>query len=129
MEVRDGNLYAASAIAQALDRQLASSERRDVRIGLTFRDRAGAICRTFTSAGSNGLACRDDGRWKLQGLFAAPEGQSTDYRMAAAADPQLMGLVDERIAGEPFDAEQEKSAHARGCDDALLTPHRLRRFT
>jgi hypothetical protein len=113
VEVRDGGLYAASAIDKALDNQLASVAAGEVRIGLTFRDRAGAICRTFTAAASTGLACRDDERWKLRGLFASPEGQSSDYRMAAGADPQLMALVDETIAGEPFDAKQEQAAKAR----------------
>lgn len=114
VEVRGGSLYAASAVSQALDNKLASAAAADVRIALTFRDQGGAICRTFMSEASSGLACREDGRWKVQGIFAAPEGQRTDYRMAAASDPQLLALVDERIAGEPFDAEQERSALARG---------------
>jgi hypothetical protein len=111
-EVRGGSLYAASAVDEALDTQLASAAGGDVRIGMTFRDSAGAICRTFTAQASSGLACRDGGGWKLRGLFASPEGQASDYRMAAGADPQLLALVDETIAGEPFDAEQEKAAKA-----------------
>ena len=114
VEVRSGRLYAASAIDRALDKQLASAATGDVRVSLTFRDQAGAICRTFQANGSSGLACRDDGRWRLRGLFAVPEGQATDYRMAEGADPRLMNMVDQSIAGEPFDAAQEKAAMEKG---------------
>jgi hypothetical protein len=85
-----------------------------VRIGLTFRDQSGAICRTFTGEQSSGLTCRDGSDWRLRGLFAAPEGQAGDYRMAAGTDPNLAALIDSTIAGEPFDAAQEQAAKARG---------------
>ena len=42
------------------------------------------------------------------------EGQGGDYRMAAGDDPRLAALIDETIAGEPFDASQEKAAQAKG---------------
>ena len=114
VEVQDGKLYAAAALDRALDTNLASAPTGDVRIGLTFRDRAGKICRSFTDAASSGLACRTDGRWQLRGLFAAPEGQGSEYRMAAGMDPNLAGLVDATISGEPFDAAQEKSVMKKG---------------
>jgi hypothetical protein len=113
VQVRNGDLYAASAVAHALNTQLASESSGNVRVGLTFRDRQGAICRTFQAEASSGLACRDERRWKLRGLFAAPEGQDSDYRMAAGADPRLMDMVDQSIAGEPFDAAQEEVALRR----------------
>ena len=53
-------------------------------------------------------------RWRLKGLFAAPEGQSSDYRMAAGMDPNLAALVGSTITGEPFDAAQEKAAKDKG---------------
>lgn len=115
VEVRGGEIYAAGAIDQALDRQLASAgPDGDVRIGLTFRDQSGVICRSFEGAAASGLACRDDGDWRLRGLFDAPESTETDYRMAAGPDPRLMELVDSAIAGEPFDAAQEQAARERG---------------
>jgi hypothetical protein len=113
IEVRGGSLYAASAVDRALDTQLASESSGNVRVGLTFRDRQGTICRTFQAEASSGLACRDRGRWKLRGLFGAPEGQASDYRMAGGADPHLMDMVDQSIAGEPFDADEEKIALRR----------------
>ncbi len=114
VEIQGGRMYAAAALDDALDTQLASAAQGDVRIGLTFRDGSGAICRSFADAGSSGLACREAGKWQLRGLFAAPEGQASDYRMAAGGDPNLGALIDSTIAGEPFDAGQEQTAKAKG---------------
>ena len=115
VEVQDGRLYAAASLDQALDAQLASAPATgDVRIGVTFRDQSGAICRSFTDAQASGLACRNGNRWHVRGLFAAPEGQDTDYRMASGMDPNLAALLDSTIVGEPFDAAQEKAAAQRG---------------
>ena len=113
VKVEGGKIYAAASLGRALDTQLASAPAGDVRIGMTFRDRGGAVCRSFTAASSSGVACRDNGGWQLRGLFAAPQGQSTDYRMAAGVDPELASLVDTMIAGEPFDASQEQAARQR----------------
>jgi hypothetical protein len=114
VEAHAGKLYAAAGLDRALDAQLASVPSGDVRIGITFRDRAGAICRSFTAAAASGLACRDGDRWRVRGIFAAPEGQSSDYRMAAGMDPSLAALVDSTMAGEPFDATAERAARERG---------------
>jgi anti-sigma factor RsiW len=114
VEVQGGKLYAAAAVNQALDRQLASAPSGDVRIGVTYRDQSGAICRTFTAAAASGLACRSGGRWQMKGLFAAPEGQSSSYRMAAGMDPNLAALVGSTMAGDPFDAATEKTARDKG---------------
>ena len=111
IESRDGILVAAASLDRALDAQLASAEGNGrVRVGLTFRARDGGICRSFTEGGASGLACRDGQDWRVEGLFAAPEGQQGDYRMAAGEDPRLAALIDEHIAGEPFDAAAERAA-------------------
>ena len=110
-ESEASGIYAAASLEQALDTQLASAPNRgDVRIGLTFRDQEGDICRSFTVSGSAGLACRDNGRWAVRGLFGAPEGQSGEYRMAAGTDPNLAELIDSSIAGEPLNEQQEEAA-------------------
>lgn len=115
VEVQGGRIYAAAALNQALDIELASAPGSGpVRVGMTFRDQSGAICRSFTQPAASGLACREGDRWQLRGLFAAPEGQAGDYRMAAGMDPNLAALVDETMAGEPFDAGAEKAAKANG---------------
>ncbi len=122
--VHDGQIYAASAVNRALDVQLASAPAGDVRVGLTFRDHAGQICRTFTTAPASGLACRDAKGWRLRGLFAAPEGQSGAYRMAAGMDPNLAALVDSAMAGDPFDALRRESGKGEGLALRLLTTSR-----
>ena len=114
VELQGGKIYAASALNQALDTQLASAPVDDVRIGLTFRDQSGNICRSFTQSGASGLACREGKRWQMRGMFAAPEGQSSDYRMAAGMDPNLAALIGSTASGEPFDAAAEKAAKDRG---------------
>jgi hypothetical protein len=111
IEVAGSNIYAAAALDSALDRQLASAPASaGPRIGMTFRDHNGRICRTFTDVRTSGLACRDGGRWQMRGMFAAPEGQASEFRMAAGMDPNLATLVDSTIKGDAFDAAQEKAA-------------------
>jgi hypothetical protein len=111
----DGPKFAATELDEALDVQLASAEQTGaVRIGMTFRDKRGAICRSFTDARTSGLACQDRGQWRIRGQFAAPEGQEADYRMAAGMDPALAALVDLTMAGDPLDADQERAAREGG---------------
>lgn len=113
--VYDGQLVAAAGLDQALDSRLASAPAAgSTRIGLTFRDAGGRICRSFTEAAASGLACREGDGWRIEGLYPAAEGQQGDYRMAAGEDPRLAALIDETIRGEPFDAAQEKAALAAG---------------
>lgn len=114
VQAEAGKLYAAASLNKALDTQLASAPSGDVRIGITYRDGAGEICRTFVSPAGSGLACRNSGRWQMKGLLAAPEGQGSDYRMAAGMDPNLASLVDSTIAGAAFDEAQEKAARQNG---------------
>ena len=114
VEAQGGKLYAAASVNQALDTQLASAPSGDVRIGLTYRDQTGGICRSFMTAASSGLACREKGRWRMRGLFASPEGQASDYRMAAGMDPNLAALVDATMVGEAFGPAAEKAAKDKG---------------
>lgn len=107
----NGQLVAAGELEATLYTRLASAPADDgARIGLTFRDRAGDLCRSFTDSGTSGLACHRGGDWRILGLFQAGEGQQSEFRMAASADPRLAGLVDAAIAGEPLDADGERRA-------------------
>lgn len=108
----NGKLVASGALAEALDTQLASNQTGDaaVRIGLSFRDRSGRVCRSFEGAGLAGIGCRDGARWTLERVLA---GQgSHDYRQASsgalAADAAAM------MAGDAFDAAAERAARASG---------------
>lgn len=113
--VEGEKLVAAAALDRALDTRLASVPGNNgTRIGLTFRDATGRICRSFTDVTASGLACREGDSWQIRGLYPAAEGQAADYRMAAGEDPRLSDLIDETISGEPFDAAREKAALEAG---------------
>ena len=106
-----GRLVASGDLEAALYTRLASAPADDgARIGLTFRDAAGDLCRSFTDDGAAGLACHQNGDWRIRGLFQAGEGQQAEFRMAASADPRLAELIDSTIAGEPLDAAGERHA-------------------
>ena len=111
-----GQMVAAAALDRTLTRQLASADQQGnaTRIGLTFRNRQGNLCRTFTGSAVSGLACRDGRHWRIEGLYGASGTASGDYRMAAGADPRLAALVDGMIAGEPLDAAGEAAAKQSG---------------
>jgi hypothetical protein len=109
---RSGRLVAVGDLARALDTQL-SGEGQAVRVQLTFRDRAGDVCRSFTSPTANGVACRADGGWGLQALFPGQPATGGEYRMAASGDPRVLHIVGEMISGDAFDAVQESAAKAR----------------
>ena len=110
-----GRLVASAELEEALYARLASMPADSgPRIGLTFRDKSGTICRTFEEQATSGLACREGGDWRIRSLYQSPEGQASDYRMASGQDPQLMEAVEASIDGEPFDARQERSAMEQG---------------
>lgn len=110
-----GRLVAAGELESALYTRLASAPAEEgPRIGLTFRNSAGEICRTFTDEASSGLACRESGDWRIRGLLQGEGGGEGEFRMASGPDPRLAALVDEAIAGEPFDAEAERRAKESG---------------
>ena len=107
----NGQLVASGDLEAALYARLASAPADEgARIGLTFRDSAGDLCRSFTDDGAAGLACHHNGDWRIRGLFQAGEGQQGEFRMAAGLDPRLAELVDSTIAGEPLDAVAERKA-------------------
>ncbi|WP_114226938.1 MULTISPECIES: anti-sigma factor family protein [Sphingomonas] len=110
-----GQIVAAGALADGLSQKLASADLHDgVQPVLTFRDKAGALCRTFRDAGHDGLACRDGDRWRVDALLrGGGEDKGGDYRMASGGNPQLMDMVSERMAGEPLDAAGEREALAK----------------
>lgn len=107
----NGKLVASGELDRALSTRLASAPaQQGARIGLTFRDSSGDLCRSFTDGGASGLACHEDGDWRIRGLFQAGEGQQGEFRMAAGPDPRLAELIDSTMAGEPLDADQEREA-------------------
>lgn len=110
-----GQLIASGELDRALDTRLASAPAASgPRIGLTFRDESGSICRSFTDGAAQGLACRDGDEWAIRGLVQGAESGSGQFRMATGVDPALGAMIESRIAGEPFDPAAERKALAGG---------------
>ncbi|MBW0145694.1 anti-sigma factor family protein [Sphingomicrobium clamense] len=108
----DGRLIAASALSDTLDNQLASDEQGAIRVGVSFINTDGHYCRSFAAPEAEGVACRIEGGWQLEGLFAG-KGESGEYRMAAGTGRHIAELIDALIVGEPLDAESEAEAQRR----------------
>jgi len=114
-------LVARGELDAALTQQLAGSlGTGGPQVGISFRDRGGAYCRTFQvqhEAPLAGLACRADDEWRVQVLAAAaaPEGE---LQPAAAMPMAVLQAVDAAIDGEPLDAEAEAAARDAGWQTA-----------
>jgi hypothetical protein len=123
-ELHDGALLARGALAQALNEQLASSALPGaaVRVGLSFRSRAGNYCRTFAFSASRslvGLACREQDQWQLLNLVAAEgsaaPGTTQNLHLASSAlPPALLQAVNDHISGDPLNASAEAKARSTG---------------
>lgn len=103
-----GVLVASGPLADALDTQLASNQApgAPVRIGVSFRDRTGRYCRSFESTGTDGIGCREAGRWELEQLQRGRPAD--DYRQAASG--AIASAAAGMMAGEPLDAAAERRA-------------------
>jgi negative regulator of sigma E activity len=117
-------LVARQSLANALSTELASNQPTGgpVHVGLTFADKSGALCRTFITHGQrdlSGFACFRDERWHVgmiieAGPGAATAGSGGNLRTAASAlPPALLRAIEDRMLGDPLDADQERAARAR----------------
>jgi hypothetical protein len=111
-----GRVLVTGDIDKALNRDLASDSPTAVAVQLSFKAKDGRYCRTFSTDASAGLACRQpDGAWALKHLAALPPAGSSEMRQAASSlPPSVLAAVDEAIAGEPLNAEQEHAARDSG---------------
>lgn len=119
VDVQGDALLARGELADALDTGLAAAPDPEapVAIGLTFRAAGGEVCRTVVAhrTGLAGLACRGDGRWRLEAVSTAADAPGGELRQAAAATPaEIQAAVDARMEGDAFDAAQERAAQANG---------------
>jgi hypothetical protein len=113
---RSGQVVAGGTLARALGAQLASDTNTasEIAVQLSFVDKSGRYCRTFSSARIAGLACRDAEQWAVMVAARAPGDGATPMRQAASSLPRaVLDAVDERIAGGALNAEQERAARAR----------------
>lgn len=107
-----GRLLASGRLEHALNTQLASTQGANpaIRIGLTFKNQGGAICRSFSAKVADGVACHEGKGWQLQGLFGHDSRPAGAYRMAAS--PRTAEFVDRLIDGDALDQAQERAALA-----------------
>ena len=119
--MRGGRVIAGGVLADALSDQLvaAQSTADPVRIGVSFRSKAGEYCRTFALARPAplaGLACRTGDDWRVRVLARteSARGGSDTYRQAASPmPPAVVAAVGNLIAGEPLDAQAEATARGQ----------------
>jgi hypothetical protein len=115
-----GGLIARGALAEALSSQLSGDRSADslALTGLSFRDKSGDYCRTFSLSGleaSSGLACREGSDWRIKALAQSPPAaaNSGNYRTASSEDsPSIRAAVESSIDGEPLDHAGEIAARA-----------------
>jgi len=112
-------LVAGRALAQVLSTQLANTqpESASVRVGLTFENQRGEVCRTFTQrhGALDEFACRSGNERRVDLALsgsAHPSPTEPGSVRTAGSDlpPQLLKAVEAQIRGEPFDAAAEAEA-------------------
>jgi anti-sigma factor RsiW len=116
-----GSLVASAALAQALSNQL-SDDHAQVSVavaGLSFRDKSGDYCRTFSLTGSaagSGLACHEGAEWRIKALAQSPPAaNSGNFRTAGSEDsPVIRAAVEGTIDGEALDHAGEIAARDAG---------------
>ena len=120
-EESGAGLVARGELDQALTTELAGEGKyAAVRVGISFRNRDGAYCRSFhhqREAPLAGLACREGGEWRLPVLTAA-EKQEGELRTAAAMPMAVLQAIDSSIVGDPLDAPAEAAARDAGWQAA-----------
>jgi hypothetical protein len=121
-----GWLVASTALAEALSTQL-SNDRSADRVavtGLSFRNKSGDYCRTFSLTGKDaslGLACHEGADWRIKALAQAPHAaaNSGNFRTAGSEDsPAIRAAVESSIDGEPLDRAGEITARQAGWTGA-----------
>lgn len=117
MALDQGRLLAGGTVAKALATQLASEPQTGnaVAVQLSFVDKGGDYCRTFSTSAIAGLACLQNGQWAVQQVASVEASTSGEVRQAASALPQaLLEAVDQRMAGTTLGAAAERTARDKG---------------
>jgi anti-sigma factor RsiW len=123
LEYRGGTMVARGSLERALNQELSSTvpPAGAAHIGLSFRAKSGSYCRTFELGGRHalsGLACKEQQQWRVANLVAIDPGKSAPAALArrtvsAALPAALQQAVNERLSGEPLDANEEASARSK----------------
>jgi hypothetical protein len=115
-----GAIVARAELAQTLDQRLASEEQKGAtHIGVTFRDKAGALCRSFEvsrhDATTDGFACHHAGDWQIGALVSRPPSRTNSaYALAGSSMPDtIRDEIAAHMKGAPLDAADERRARDR----------------
>jgi hypothetical protein len=107
-------LVAQGELAAALSQQLAA-QAGPVQLGISFQAKQGNYCRSFRLGATAGLACHEDGQWRIPVLAQQEGQQNMAYRQAGSTmPPAVLEAIDQRIAGSSLDAAAEREARAQG---------------
>lgn len=116
-----GAVVAHAELARTLDQRLASEQQQGpMRVGVTFRNRSGALCRSFEvsrdSGTTDGFACRADGDWRIGAVVSRPPAAtSSTYALAGSSMPDaIRDAISAHIKGAPLDAAAERHARDGG---------------
>lgn len=116
--VRDqgGTLVASGTLARGLEIRLAADGPggQSLKILASFQKDDGDFCRIFEAEKTSGIACKQDGAWRLERTVATGTRQETDYRQAGSAQAELLNAAQAMAKGDPLDAERERAARANG---------------
>ncbi len=117
IENANGTLVARGALAAALSTQLATDQ-STVRVPVSFVDHGGNLCRTFQTREARnamaGIACREQGEWRIVATAATEPVNQGQFRQAAASMPEsLRQAIGDMISGQPLNAAAERAARAR----------------
>jgi hypothetical protein len=110
-------IVASGELSAALSEQRGgTADDAVVWIGLSFRNREGEYCRTFAAGSAAGFACREADAWKVRALSeGATNAAGGEYRMAGSElPPAILAAIEDSMAGEALDAEEERAAQSRG---------------
>jgi len=112
----DGQLVASGGLETALSTQLASaqSDGKPVRILLSFKSDKGHYCRGFGAGATLGIACREDGNWRLVRIQSDSPATGGEYRQAGSADADIMAAAQNMASGAALDPDAERGARDAG---------------
>jgi len=110
-----GRLVAGQRLAKVLDTQPAGQAAGGIAVQLSFVDKSGQYCRTFSASDAAGLACRRKDRWTVLAAASAEQAPLSEMRQASSSLPRsILEAVDARIDGSALTAEQERHAREGG---------------
>jgi hypothetical protein len=116
-----GALIAQGELAHMLNTMLASEAENvpasRARIGVSFWSKNGVFCRSFTTRRNAqralaGIACRENGAWRIAAMAAIEAGESAGDPSALPASVRT--VMENLIVGEPLKDAAERQARSQG---------------